>query len=88
MDYESVQKEQTDFLKSISKVGLLSFIKSPDNPTRISFLPKVLKCLNQCFARLQSWKSVSSKTAVDPSSRFPEFETLNWGHSQTTWTKF
>ena len=35
-----------------------------------------LKCLNQCFARLQSWKSVSSKTAVDPSSRFCEFETL------------
>ena len=35
-----------------------------------------LKCLNQCFARLQSWKSVSSKTAVDPSSRFCESETL------------
>ena len=25
---------------------------------------KVLKCLYQCFARLRSWKSVSSKTAV------------------------
>ena len=25
---------------------------------------KVLKCLNQCFARLKSQKSVSSKTAV------------------------
>ena len=37
---------------------------------------KVLKCLNQCFARLRSLKSVSSKTAVDPSSRFCEFETL------------
>ena len=37
---------------------------------------KVQKCLNQCFAQLRSWKSVSSKTAVDPSSRFCEFETL------------
>ena len=37
---------------------------------------KVLKCLNQCFARLRSYKSVTSKTAVDPASRFREFETL------------
>ena len=37
---------------------------------------KVLKCLNQCFARLRSKKSVSSKTAVDPAGRFCEFETL------------
>ena len=37
---------------------------------------KVLKCLNQCFAWLRSWKSVSSKTAIDQSSRFCEFETL------------
>ena len=36
----------------------------------------MLKCLNQCFARLRSWKSVFSKTAVDPSSRFCEFEAL------------
>ena len=36
----------------------------------------MLKCLSQCFARLWFWKSVSSKTAVDPSSRFCEFETL------------
>ena len=35
-------------------------------------LTKVLKCLNQCFARLWSWKSVSRKTA----SRFREFETI------------
>ena len=40
------------------------------------FFTKVLKCLNQCFARLRSWKSVPSKTAVDPASRFCEFETL------------
>ena len=39
-------------------------------------LAKVLKCLNQCFAWLRSWKSVSSKTAVDPASKFCEFETL------------
>ena len=37
---------------------------------------KVLKCLDQCFARLRSKKSVSSKTAVNPASRFCEFETL------------
>ena len=37
---------------------------------------KVLKCLNQCFAQLWSYKSVSSKTAVDPASRFCQFETL------------
>ena len=39
-------------------------------------IAKVLKCLNQCFAQLRSQKSVSSKTAVDPASRFPEFEIL------------
>ena len=40
----------------------------------------MLKCLNPCFSRLRSWKSVSSKTAVNPSSRFPEFKKLfqNW----------
>ena len=31
---------------------------------------KVLKCLDQCFARLRFQKSVSSKTAVDPASKF------------------
>ena len=40
------------------------------------FLTKVLKCLNHCFARLRSQKSVSSKTAVDPASRFCDFEIL------------
>ena len=43
---------------------------------RIILNTKVLKCLNQCFARLRSQKSVSSKTAVDSASRFCEFETL------------
>ena len=37
---------------------------------------KMFKFLSNCFARLRSWKSVSSKTVVDPSSRFHEFETL------------
>ena len=37
---------------------------------------KMFRFLNQCFARLQFWKSVSSKTAVAPSSRFRESETL------------
>ena len=32
----------------------------------------MFKFLNQCFARLRFWKSVSSKTAVAPSSRFHE----------------
>ena len=39
-------------------------------------LTKMFRFLNQCFARLRFWKSVSSKTAVAPSSRFCEFETL------------
>ena len=37
---------------------------------------KMFRFLNQCFARLRFWKSVSSKTAVAPSSRFRESETL------------
>ena len=37
---------------------------------------KMFKFLNQCFARLRFWKSVSSKTAVAPSSRFRKSETL------------
>jgi len=37
---------------------------------------KMFKFLNQCFARLRFWKSVSSKTAVAPSSRFCEIKTL------------
>ena len=37
---------------------------------------KMFKFLNQCFAWLRFWKSVSSKTAVAPSSRFRESETL------------
>ena len=32
--------------------------------------------LYQCFAQLRFWKSVSSKTAVAPASRFRESETL------------
>ena len=36
----------------------------------------MFKFLNQCFARLRFWKSVSSKSAVAPSSRFRESETL------------
>ena len=36
----------------------------------------MFKFLNQCFARLRFWKSVSSKTAVAPSNRFCESETL------------
>ena len=36
----------------------------------------MFKFLNQCFARLRFWKSVSSTTAVAPSSRFCESETL------------
>ena len=36
----------------------------------------MFKFLNQCFARLRFWKSVSSKTAVAPPSRFRESETL------------
>ena len=36
----------------------------------------MFKFLNQCFARLRFWESVSSKTAVAPSSRFCESETL------------
>ena len=32
--------------------------------------------LYQCFAQLRFWKSVSSKTAVAPASRFCESETL------------
>ena len=39
-------------------------------------LHKMFKFLNQCSARLRFWKSVSSKTAVAPSSRFRESETL------------
>ena len=37
---------------------------------------KMFKFLNQCFARLRFWKSVSSKTGVAPSSRFCDSETL------------
>ena len=37
---------------------------------------KMFKFLNQCYARLRFWKSVSSKTAVAPLSRFCESETL------------
>ena len=36
----------------------------------------MFKFLNQCLARFRFWKSVSSKTAVAPSSRFRESETL------------
>ena len=36
---------------------------------------KMFQFLNQCFARLRFWKSVSSKTAVAPLSRFRESET-------------
>jgi hypothetical protein len=65
-------------IQAVSVVIWMEFIvwkcvwRVEKNPITI----KVLKCLNQCFARLRSWKSVSSKTAVDPSSRFCEFETL------------
>ena len=41
-----------------------------------NFWSKMFKFLNQCFARLWFYKSVSSKTARDPASRFHEFETL------------
>ena len=43
---------------------------------RLRLVTKMFKFLNQCFARLRFWKSVSSKTAVAPSSRFRESETL------------
>ena len=41
-----------------------------------AYFSKRFKFLNQCFALLRFWKSVSSKTAVAPSSRFHESETL------------
>ena len=43
---------------------------------KISILPKGFSFLYQCFAQLRFWKSVSSKTAVAPASRFRESETL------------
>ena len=43
---------------------------------------KMFKFLNQCFARLRFLKSVSSKTAVVPSSRFRESETLSQNRSR------
>ena len=50
----------------------------------IAIQPKMFKFLNQCFARLRFWKSVSSKTAVAPSRRFRESETLfqNQSHAK------
>ena len=49
---------------------------------------KMFKFLNQCFARLPFWKSVSSKTAVAPSSRFRESETLFQNRSRAKhWLK-
>ena len=45
---------------------------------------RVLKCFDQCFAQFQCCKSVSSKPAVDPSSRFCEFKTLfkHWSRAK------
>ena len=48
----------------------------PLNKIVIKVCTRMFKFLNQCFARLRFWKSVSSKTAVAPSSRFRESETL------------
>ena len=46
------------------------------NFIRYKFLVKGCSFLYQCFAQLRFWKSVSSKTAVAPASRFCESETL------------
>ena len=59
-----------DVLKIYGFVHLLHLCYS------VLWIVKMLKFLNQCFARLGFWKSVSSKTAVAPSSRFRESETL------------
>ena len=57
-------------------VFILTICSGRGLPVLNDFSSKVLKCFNQCFPRLRSWKSFSSKTAVDPSSRFHDFETL------------
>ena len=59
-----------NFYMDFSKLSLGHFL---DMGYKAKLCSKVLKCLDRCF---QSWKSVSSKTAIDPSSRFGESETL------------
>ena len=62
-----------NFLLKFLKL-LILFAQWPE--TQNCTAPKLFKFLNQCFARLRLWKSVSSKAAVAPSSRFRESGTL------------